>query len=211
MRSLGALLVAAAALALLLVAPGAASAHVTKPAGPYRIEIGWSEEPARVGSPNAVEVTVLGADGEPLAVPAGALSVEVSYADTAVTLPLVPTESLGTLEAQLTPTRPGAYAFAVSGRVRGRQVQVRAACSASTFNCVEGSAGPQFPVKEPSPGQLAQRLGSEAARVASANKQADDARTIALFAAIAAALGLILGGAALVAATRGRRRRKAES
>jgi hypothetical protein len=172
--------------------------------------MGWGEEPTHVGSPNSVEVTVFGADGEPLAVPAGALSVEVSYADTAVTLPLVPTESLGTLEAQLTPTRPGTYAFAVSGRVQGRQVQARATCSPSTFNCVEGSAGPQFPVKDPSAGQLAQRLSSEADRVASANKQADDAHTIALFAVIPAALGLALGAVALVTSMRGRRRRKAE-
>jgi len=93
--------------------------------------------------------------------------------------------------------------------VDGKPVQVRASCSEATFNCVETSAGPQFPVKDPSAGQLAERLSSEASRVENASKQADDARTIALFAALAAALGLLLGGAALVTAMRGRRRRKA--
>ncbi len=167
--------------------------------------MGWGEEPTQVGSPNFVEVIVSDLRG-PLAVPAGALSVEVSYGDSAVTLPLVPTGAPGTLEAALTPTRPGTYSFEISGRVDGQPVQVRATCSESTFNCVETSAGPEFPVKDPSAGQLAQRLSSETNRVENASNQADDARTIALFAVIPAALALALGGFAAFTSIRSRRR-----
>jgi len=201
---------AGALLALLVGGADSAAAHAVRKSGPYEIEMGWRGEPALAGSPNSVEVTV-SRDGAPLIVPAGALSVEVSYDGAAVTLPLVPTDSPGILEASLTPTRPGTYAFALNGRVRGRQVAVRASCGDSSFDCVEASAGAEFPVKDPSVGQLAQRLSSESNRVEKANHQADDARTIALFAVVPAAIGLVLGAIALATSIRSRRRGEGEA
>lgn len=170
----------------------AASAHVSKRSGPFEVELGWGVEPPLSGTENFVEVTVSDAAGAPLAVPAGALSVEVDYDANAVTLPLTPTEEPGVLEAGLTPTRPGTYAFHVSGSVHGRPLNVSAICSESSFECVEAAAGTEFPVKDPSAGELAQRLRSEADRVEQANDRADDARTLAIVALALAAVALAL-------------------
>jgi hypothetical protein len=178
--------VLAAVLSVLMMCGGApASAHVTEESGSFEVELGWGEEPPRLGAENFVEVNVADARGTAATVPAGALSVEVVYGDTALTLPLSPTTVPGRLEARLTPTRPGTYAFNVTGSVDGRPLDASATCSDSTFECVEAAGATEFPVKDPSAGDLALRLGSEADRVEKANDRADSARTLAI-----AALGL---------------------
>lgn len=194
-------IVLAAALGMLLtygVAP--APAHVTEESGAFEVELGWGVEPPQAGAENFVEVSVSDSHGAAVAVPAGALAVEVVYGATAVTLPLVPTPEPGTLEARITPTRPGTYTVNVSGSVDGRSLDAGATCSESTFECVGTSAATEFPVKDPSAGELAQRLSSEAARVEAAGEKADSARTLAIVA-------LALAAAALAVAVRAARRR----
>jgi hypothetical protein len=190
-----------ATLAAALVAVPAASAHVVKASGPYRLEIGWGDEPPLAGSGNFVQAAVADASGSAVEVPAGALSAEVSYGADATTIPLVPTEAPGELRGELVPTRPGAYAFEITGAIAGHTVDVRAACGEATFDCVESGAGAEFPVNDPSNGELALRLESEAGRAKDAGERADDARTLAIAALALAALALA-GAAAL--ALRGR-------
>jgi hypothetical protein len=181
-----------------------AAAHVEKESGPFRVELGWGVEPPLAGLDNFVQVELADSAGAPVAVPAGALSVEVTYGASAVTLPLVPAEAPGELRAELVPTRPGTYAFHVSGSVGGQTVAVSATCSASTFECVEDSSGAEFPVSDPSSGELAQRLVRESERVEQAGDDADSARSLAVVA-------LALAAAALATAVgiglRGRRKR----
>src|ERR1700710_2585876 len=160
----------------------AAAAHVIKQSGPFEVELGWGVEPPQAGAENFVEVTVSGAGGAAVAVPAGALSVEVVYDGKAVTLPLTPTEEPGVLESALTPTRPGTYAFDVTGSVRGRPLDVSATCSESSFECVDAAADSEFPAKDPSAGELAQRLSAEADRVEQANDRAADGHPPAIVA-----------------------------
>jgi hypothetical protein len=179
-------------LALLLAGAATAAAHVTEESGPFEVEMGWAKEPPSVDGENFVEVGVSEAGGKPVPVPAGALSVEVAYADTAVTLPLVPTEEPGGLEAALTPTRPGTYAFHVSGTVHGQSLDVGATCSQSTFECVDAVAGNEFPVKDPSIGEMTRRLDRESDRVEEANDSAEGARTLAIVALALAAVALAL-------------------
>lgn len=181
--------------ALLSFAAAPASAHVTERSGSFAVELGWGVEPPRAGAENFVEVNVADARGGAVAVAGGALSVEVVYGAAALTLPLTPTADPGRLEARLTPTRPGTYSFHVTGTVAGRPLDVSATCSEATFECVDAAAaGPQFPVEDPSAGELAQRLGSEAERVDAAGDEASSARTLALvalaLAAIAAAIAI---------------------
>ncbi len=188
-------------LALLAGGAGQAGAHVSKRSGPFAVELGWGVEPPQAGAANFVEVAVSDAGrGTPVAVPAGALSVEVVYGGAAVTLPLTPTEEPGALEAALTPTRPGSYSFSVTGSVRGQPLDVGAACSESTFECVGTAAATEFPAKDPSAGELAQRLRSEADRVGDAGDRADGAHTLAV---VALALAVV----ALAVAVRAGRRR----
>lgn len=199
---------AAVALAVLVGGADPAAAHVSRRAGSFEVELGWAAEPPHTDGQNAVELIVSDLGGAPVAVPAGALSVEVVYDGRSVTLPLTPTEDAGVLEAPLTPTRPGTYSFRVSGRAHGQPLAVSATCSPSTFECVEDSAGPEFPVADPSAGQLAQRVESEAGRVERANDRADDARTLAIVAAAVGAIALVVAAIALAMAIRlGRRRR----
>lgn len=163
---------------------------MTEESGGFEVEMGWGEEPPRVGAQNFVEVNVSDDHGDPVAVPAGALSVEVVYGGSAVTLPLNPTPTAGALEAPLSPTRPGTYAFNVSGSVDGRPLDASATCSEATFECVETDAANEFPVRDPSAGELAQRLSSEADRVEEASDRADRAGTFALIALAVAAAAL---------------------
>jgi hypothetical protein len=189
-------------LALLLAPP--ASAHVETVSGPVRVGMGWGNEPALSGSENFVDVELAGADGRPVRVPAGALTVEVAFGTSVRTLPLVPGEVPGAYRAPIVPTRPGTYAFHLTGTVRGRPVDVRATCSERTFDCVEDAAALQFPTREPSAGELAERADREIARAKrDAQDTADDARAFALVALVVALLAL---GAAVVVVVRSRRR-----
>jgi hypothetical protein len=200
-RSTGVALLALLPAFFLLLGAASAPGHVTEESGSLEVTLGWGEEPPRVGSENFVEIEVSDAQGAPVAVPPGALSVEVVYGDAAVTLPLVPTAAAGVLEARLTPTRPGTYAFNVTGTVHGRPLDVGTTCSESTFECVEIAAGTEFPVEDPSSGELAQRVSSESDRVEETSDRADGARTIAI-------LALALAAVALATSIRAARRRR---
>ncbi len=195
----------ASSFAVLLAAalPSSAAAHVERESGPFRVEVGWGNELPLAGIDNSVDVEVSDKSGSPVAVPAGALSVEVAYGSAAMTLPLVPGERPGELSAELVPTRPGTYAFQVSGNLRGQVLAVEATCSEATFECVEDSSGVEFPAKDPSSGELAQRLSRESARVSQAADDAESAQRTSIAALVLAALGII---AALGLVVGGRRR-----
>lgn len=201
-RRIAAAAVAAAAAAL--AAAPAAGAHVTRSSGPYRVELGWGREPAISGSENFVDVGVTQASGGPAAGGRADLQVEVSFGAARTTLPLVPAESPGRFRAVLVPTRPGAYAFHVTGTLGGRAIDVRAACSERTFDCVTPASEVQFPVKAPSSGELAQRVERELPRAERAAGSAQSAKRVAVAALCVA--GLALAGAAGLA-WRGRRKR----
>ncbi|MEX2108247.1 MAG: hypothetical protein WD827_05105 [Solirubrobacterales bacterium] len=192
--------VAVSVLALLLVGALASSAwaHVETESGPFRVEMGWGNEPPLTGLDNFVEVNVSNASGAPVAVPTGALSVEVTYGSAAETLSLVPGAGPGEVVAELVPTRPGTYAFRVTGTLQGRSLEVSSTCSETTFECVESSSGAEFPAKDPSGGELAQRLTRESARAEEATDKAESAQRTAIVAlalaalAVAVALGLVV-------------------
>src|SRR3954454_2473834 len=199
------------AVAPLLALAGPAGPHVERSSGPFRLTLGWVDEPPLSGEANAVEVGVSGAGGGPLAVPAGggsvpagALSVQASSAGATTTLPLVPADEGEGLRAVIVPTRPGTYAFHVTGTIRGKPVDARAACGGATFDCVTDASEVQFPAKDPSPGEVAQRLERELPRAQAAADDADSAKTLAVVALVVAALSLTL---AIVMGVRLRRRR----
>jgi hypothetical protein len=192
------------AVAALLAFAGPAEAHVERDSGPFRLTLGWVDEPPLSGEANAVEVGVSEAGGGRVAVPAGALSVEVSSAGAATTLPLVPADEGGGLRAVIVPTRPGTYAFHATGAIRGKPVDAQATCGDSTFDCVADASEVEFPAKDPSPAQVAQRLERELPRAEAAADDADSARTLAVLALVVAALSLTL---AIVMGVRLRRRR----
>ncbi len=186
------------AAALVLSLPASAGAHVTEQAGPLEVTVGWGNEPPLVGLENSVEVVVADGSGAPVGGPDDSLEAEVSFGERRITLPLEAGEGTGEFGAVLVPTRPGTYAFHVSGRVDGQPIEIEATCSEGTFECVLPAAEAQFPVADPSVGELAEGLEREVPRVEDATDTADGAQTLAVAALVIAAIALGAAGAGLV-------------
>jgi hypothetical protein len=174
-----------------LVAAPAAPAHVSRSAGPLRLEFGWRVEPPYSGSTNAVEVAVSDGSGAPVADPRARLVAQVSFGETTRDLELRPAGGSGRFAATIVPTRPGVYAFRVTGTFRGRRVDVGATCSQSTFECVTGPGALQFPVADPSASQLDSKLDRALARADRSADKAGRAQAIAIGALVAAALAML--------------------
>jgi hypothetical protein len=170
------------------------SAHDAHVVGAYRLEIGWGVEPAFAGMRNAVTVEIATAAGRtPVSdLDGGSLSAEVAFGDERVVLPLRPNpERRNTFEAWIVPTRPGTYAFHITGRVKDQSIDVRSTCSPQTFDCVLSSADLQFPSKDPSTGELAARLERLSPRADRALELASRAQTLAVGGAGFAGLALV--------------------
>ena len=188
--------------AALLPGAGGVSAHEHKEIGALRLTIGWADEPAYSGFRNAIEVDIADAAGAPVVDPAGALTVEVSFGEQRITLPLRhSTRRPGKFAAPLVPTRPGTYSFHFTGTVKGQPIDTTSTCSDTTFACVTDVSAVQFPAKDPSTGQLAERLSRALPRAEGALAAASTARFLAGAALLAAALAIAL-------AAGGRRGRK---
>ena len=167
------------------------AAHEKKVSGALDLVIGWGEEPAFTGSRNSVVVTVSDRAGA-LKDPAAALSVEIIFGSERITLPLEPVfNHPNEFRAWLVPTRAGTYTFHVTGKIRGQAIDVTSTCAENTFHCVEEAAEIQFPVKDPSAGQLADRIDRSLPRAELATATAASARLIAI-----AALGIAIAGSA---------------
>jgi hypothetical protein len=178
-------------------------AHVREVAGPYELELGWRDEPPYSGAPNAIELRVASDGGAGVADPRASLRVEVRFGATRRVLALRPGSRRGTYSAAIVPTRPGVYGLRASGRVRGRRVAIGATCSERTFDCVSGADAIQFPVAEPSGGQVDRKVERALARAARSADRADRASKLAMAAlAVAATALLVVVGGVLVARRR---------
>jgi hypothetical protein len=178
------------ALSLTVAAPAAAHENITD--GQFRLTVGWESEPAYSGVKNAVEVIVTDVDGAPVAYPGDALRVDVSYGDERLTLPLLPNGVPGRSLAVIVPSRAGAYSFHILGTISGQPIDTAVSCSDQTFECVTDIGEVALPAKDPSVGQLADRLNREIPRLESARSDASNAQRLAIVA-------LAVGGIALVA------------
>src|SRR5262245_35659156 len=113
-----------AALAVLLVTlatPGLAMAHATIDVGDgrYVMEVGFRDEPAYLGLPNALYLKVeeyATGGTQPVDDLAATLSVEVAKDGQTLTLPLVPRGD-GEYEMAFVPTATGDYTFHISGTI----------------------------------------------------------------------------------------------
>ena len=187
-------LAAAAALAGAML-PLAALAHVNVDVadGEYVLEIGFQDEPAYLGQPNAIFVKAgkYGTGGvKPVDGLAGSLVAEVEKNGKTLEIPLIPRED-GVYLAPFFPTALGDYTFRVSGEIDGKAVAAEVTSSPTTFNPVEPLASVQFPEPLPDAAQVA----AEASAAASA---AGTARTMALAGVALGAIGTIAGLAGLL-------------
>lgn len=224
----------ASLLASLALAP-ATSAHSGIEVGEYLISVGWLHEPAFVGQPNAVQVTIVHHDDEKpvtdLALDAIAVVVSTAGQDSP-SLALRPAFDaeegvgpLGEYDAVIVPTSPGDYSFHITGSIHETPLDLTVASGDETFDAVEASTELEFPVKLPSLAEVATRLERIDSRIealqsadpGSAAIAAAQAATVAANTAAASAdrallVGAVLGGggallalAALALATRARK------
>jgi hypothetical protein len=182
---------AAGSIIAVLILSTAAYAHETVTSGGLTLTLGWEEEPAYAGQANAVELEAT-RPASPASDPAASLSVQVSFGDTATTLPMRPGSEPGVYRAKLIPTQAGTYAFQVRGTLSGEQVDLESTCSDKTFDCVVDTFELQFPASEPSGSDLAKRLEREASRVEAAQREAARAKRVAVIALVLAVVSLAM-------------------
>lgn len=184
---------ALAAVAVLVTCLTPMAAHERKTVGALQVTVGWSDEPAYSGFKNSVEVDIADVKGAPVTdLRDATLAVEISFGDQRITLPLRSAGgSPGKFVAWLVPTRAGRYTFHVTGKVRGQTIDLTSTCSDTTFECVVDAAEVQFPAKDPSAGQLADRLNRGLPRAEQAMEAARSARRIGFGAIVVAGLALV--------------------
>ena len=221
--ALAAALVASATLAV------PAFAHTGHEVGDYVLEIGWLHEPAFVGQPNAVQVTITDHhDGSPI-LDLGADDIKVVVSTAGVDSASLTFEpafdavekegSLGEYDAALVPTAPGDYTFHITGAIHGTAVDLSVTSGDETFDPVVTSSDLEFPAKMPTLTEVGTRLDRIDSRIEALQsaapgsddgvlKAAQDAAAAATAAASAASanadkaltLGLLVGGAGVVVA-----------
>jgi hypothetical protein len=165
--------------------------------GQYVMEVGFRDEPAYLGQPNALYLKVeeyATGGTEPVDDLAGTLSAEVSKDGETLSRPLVPIGD-GEYEMAFVPTVAGDYTFRVSGTIGDATVDESVTSGPNTFNSVEPLSGIEFPVQRPDPVQLQ-------ATAQDAEATAAMARTLGIAGIVVGALGLIVGVVALARAGR---------
>jgi len=217
-RSSGFILAAAAALTVLLLTAAPTLAHEGRKLGDLEMVVGWVTEPAYAGEVNGVQLLLVH-HGEPVVDLGDTLDVEVTFGDETEPFTLEPFFELGEFgtpgdyRAFLIPTEPGQYSFHLSGTIDGEEVDETFTSGPGTFDDVENPQAAQFPVEQPSTGELAERVDREVPRLtgsieeaqAAANEAADDAssaNTLGLIGIIVGAVGLVVAIVALVASRR---------
>jgi hypothetical protein len=128
----------------------------------------------------------------------GSLTVELVFGMERTTLPLHPASGhRNELRAWLVPTRAGTYTFHITGAVKSQPIDITSTCSDKTFDCVVSVAEIQFPAKDPSTGQLAERIERSQPRIERTTEVSTRAQTLAYLAlgvsAFAAVSALVMG------------------
>ena len=199
--------VAVFAAALLAAAP-IASAHEARTInGKYNVEVGWGDEPPYAGFKNSVQLILSDADHKPITDLGDTLKVDVMTGTQKMTLPFEANFQVGEFgdpgdyRAWIVPTRPGTYTFHLTGTIHGDAIDQTFTSSDTTFDNVKAQSDVQFPAKDPTAGDLSQRLDRETARLSAQAKSAQDdaggAKTFGIIGVVVGALGLAVGGVAL--------------
>jgi hypothetical protein len=191
-----------AALTVMTAVP--AYAHEARDVGQFKVEAGWAVEPPFAGYTNAVQFLLHDANDQPIADLGDTLKVRVSSGgETSDELSLEPAfgedfGEPGDYRADIIPTRPGKYTFHFTGTIRGQNVDESFTSSDTTFDDVKDATEAEFPAKDPSTGELAQRVGRLDTRLAAAQSAAsavksdvDDAKTMATIGIVLGAIGII--------------------
>lgn len=150
--------VVTALIAMAVVQP--AGAHETRETGEYTAVVGWANEPAYLGFPNAVNLRLSDPAGGPVEGLGDELQVEVLFGDE--TTGLMPLEAAfdepGLYRADVIPTRAGTYSFHFTGTVGGEPYDETFTSGEDTFDQPKNTAEVSFPAQDPTNGELAQSI-----------------------------------------------------
>ena len=113
------------------------------------------------------------------------------------------------------PHDTGQYSFRVTGTIDGEDVDETFTSGPKTFDDVQNPQSVEFPVQQPSTGELAERIDRVEPRLTSAisdvqadvqttSDDASSAKTIGLIGLVVGAIGLVVAIVALVASRRKR-------
>jgi hypothetical protein len=216
MRKLSVSACALGVVAVLTMA-GPAQAHEQRDVAGHSMVVGWGDEPTFSAFKNAVQVFVneLGTGGQEEGPPVedAELEVEVLFGgedaeESIGPMPLEPAfGSPGEYLATVVPTRPGQYTFHITGALDGEEVDEFFTSGPDTFSEVADPADIEFPVQDPTRGDLAsglQQLQAEnadlqeqVAAAEDAESAADTARLLAIIGIVAGVIGLVVAVAAL--------------
>jgi hypothetical protein len=212
----GAALVLGLVATMIVSGDGAALAHEERAVGEYHFAVGFGDEPAYTGQKNSVQLILADANDKPVVDLGDTLKVEVAFGDQTMDLTLKPNFEVGEFgtrgdyRAWFFPTRPGDYTFHFTGSIKGENVDESFTSSPTTFSSVTDPAQVEFPAKDPTTAQLAQRIEREVPRLSSAiaaerrsaKKNADSAKTIGFIGIGVGALAVILAAVALATSRR---------
>lgn len=204
--------VLSAVLAILVVVSAApASAHEFRKVGKWNLVVGWGTEPAYAGFPNTVQMIITDQKDVGLADLGDTMKVDVTYSGKTTTLSFEPFFEIGEFgergdyRAKIIPTRAGEYTFRLNGTIKGQAVDQTFKCSETTFDCMNDPSEVEFPEKDPSAAQLAERIDRTGSRADAAAKSAADDASLAKTLGY---VGIGLGALALILAVARKRRPK---
>lgn len=147
-----------ALIAMAVIQP--AGAHEGRETGGYTAVVGWANEPAYTGFPNAVNISLSDSAGEPVEGLGDGLQVEVLFGDE--TTGLMPLEAAfdepGLYQADMIPTRAGTYAFHFTGTIGSEPYDETFTSGDDTFDQPKNTAEVSFPAQDPTNGELAQSI-----------------------------------------------------
>jgi hypothetical protein len=194
---------------LLLIAlfalPGSALAHERRTIGngKYDVVVGWDVEPAYQSLKNAASIRISEAGSNPAVPIQGAektLKVQIRQGATTREFPLRTVfGQQGYYVADIVPTREGDYQWTFVGSINEDQINEKFDTADGKFNAVEPIMGLQFPVSSADVGQAA------TAAVATAQSEAQSARTLAFVGIGVGVLGLLVAAGAFVSRSRSTR------
>lgn len=213
------MLIASALTTIALGSTTPASAHEGRKIGRYEFVVGWGSEPAYAGFQNSVQVRIEDHAAEKPVTSSVALQAEIIFGSEKKTLPLEPNFRAGVFgdegdyRAWIVPTRPGTYTFHIIGSVAGQKIDATFTSSETTFDDLKDPSEVQFPVKDPSNGELAARVDREVPRLEAQIKaltaRARDAEETASLSRTFGIAGIGAGVLGLTVAILATRRRRA--
>ena len=161
--------------------------------------VGWANEPALVGEPNAVQL-VVERGGRPVQGAERTLKVTVSIGEESTDLlELRPVfDAPGEYRADLIPTVVGGYTFRFTGTIGDERVDETFTSLKDGFDEVAGTTDTAFPKQAPTTTELA-------AKLASVERDAADAKDAVALARIIAIAGVVVGFAGIALALSRRR------